>query len=243
MNKTGVFASARSLVGGLPGVGELTNVLGEIGTAAAISGHSRDLETEADMEGIKLLVKAGYDPREAPKLFRHLKDELDEEEEKEPFFFGSHPRLADRIDYYDKFLKEPGGGTGGALNTDAFRKKVARVVIENAFMDFRAGRFPQAKTEAEKYIATHPKDGRGYYLMGEIARQKGEDSDMTEAMKQFQKGVSVDPAYADSHKGLGLLYFKEGKKSQAAKAFKAYLVKAPHAPDRSYIEDYLSQCR
>lgn len=242
LNKSAVFASTRSLLGGLPGVGELTNVLGEIGTAAALTGHSRDLETEADMEGIKLVVKAGYDPREAPKLFRHIKEELDEEEGKEPFFFGSHPRLADRIDYYEEFLKSSGGG-GGAINADTFRKRVADVVIENAFMDFRAGRFPQAQREAEKYLEIRPKDGRGYYLLGEIARQRGEESDMAEAMKQFQKAVSVDPAYPDSQKGLGLLYFKEGKKSQAAKAFKAYLAKARNAPDRSYIEDYLSQCR
>ena len=47
---------------------------------------------------------------------------------------------------------------------------------------------------------------------------------------------------ADAYKGLGLVYFKEGNKSQAKKAFKSYLAKAPHAPDRSYIEDYLAQC-
>lgn len=243
LNKSAVFASTRSLLGGLPGVGELTTVLGEIGTAAAITGHSRDMEREADMEGIKLLVKAGYDPREAPKLFKHLKDEVEEEEQKEPFFFGSHPRLAERIESYEEFLNSSGGKAGGVDNAETFRKKVAGAVIENAFMDFRAGRFPQAGRGAEKYTKIRPRDARGYYLLGEIDRQKGDDGDAAEALKQFQKAVSVDPAYPDAHKRLGLLYFKEGKKSQAAKAFKAYLAKAPQAADRSYIEEYLSQCR
>lgn len=241
LNKSAVFASTRSLLGGVPGVGDLTTVLGEIGTAAAISGYSRDLEAEADLEGIKQVVKAGYDPREAPKLFRHLKQELEENEQKEPFFFGSHPRLVDRIDSYEEFLK---GYMGGGLdNAETFRRKVNGVVIENALMDFRAGRFAQAQRSAEKYLAVRPRDGRGYYLLGEIARQKGDEASLSEALKQFQKAVAIDPGYANAHKGLGLVYFREGKKAQAAKAFRAYLAKAPHASDRSYIEDYLSQCK
>jgi beta-barrel assembly-enhancing protease len=242
LNKSAVFASTRSLIGGLPGIGDLTTVLGEIGTTASINGHSRDLETEADMVGIRLVVKAGYDAREAPRLFQHLKDEMNEEEEKEPFFFGSHPRLAERSDNYKDFLAELGGGVAGVTNADTFRKNVAEVIIVNALMDFRAGRFPRARRGAEDYVKIRPRDGRGYYLLGEIARQKAEDGDLSEAKKQFQKAVSVAPSYADAYRGLGLVYFKEGNKSQAKKAFKSYLAKAPQAPDRSYIEDYVAQC-
>ncbi len=242
LNKSAMFASTRSVLGGLPGIGDLTTVLGEIGTKASLSGHSRDLETEADMVGINLVVKAGYDPREAPKLFQHLKDEMEEEEQKEPFFFGSHPRLKERSENYSDYLKDLGSKAGGVTNAETFRKKVARVIIDNSLMDFRAGRFAQTQRSAEKYLTIRPKDGRGYYLLGEIARQKGEERDLTEAKKLFQRSVSVDPSYPDAYKGLGLLYFKEGKKSQAEKAFKSYLAKAPSAPDRSYIQDYLAQC-
>jgi predicted Zn-dependent protease len=243
LNKSLVFASTRSLIGGVPALGELSTALGELSAEAAISGHSRALETEADMVGIKLVVKAGYDPREAPKLFQHLKAEMEEENQKEPFFFGTHPRLKERIENYGDFLAEMGKQAGGATNAETFRKKVAGVIIDNAFVELRAGRFMQARRAAEKYVAIRPKDGRGYYLLGEIARQKGEEEDLTEAKKQFQQGVAADPSYPDDYKGLGLLYFKEGKKSQAAKAFKTYLAKAPHAADRSYIEEYMSQCK
>ena len=242
LNKSAVFASTRSLIGGLPGIGDLTTVLGEIGTKASINGHSRDLETEADMVGIRQVVKAGYDAREAPKLFQHLKDEMKEEEEKEPFFFGSHPRLDERSENYRDFLAESGSGNGGVVNAETYRRNVAEVIIVNALMDFRAGRFLRARRGADDYVKVRPKDGRGYYLLGEIARQRAEDGDLSEAKKQFQKAVSVAPSYSDAYKGLGLVYFKEGNKPQARKAFKSYLAKAPHAPDRSYIEDYLAQC-
>ena len=50
-------------------VRELVNILGAIGTIAAVSGYSQELETQADVEGFKLMLSAGYDPYEAPKLF------------------------------------------------------------------------------------------------------------------------------------------------------------------------------
>lgn len=242
-NKSVFLASTRSLIGGLPAIGELSRVLGDISAKASIYGHSRDLETDADMEGIKLIVKAGYDPREAPKLFGHLKAEMKEENQKEPFFFSTHPRLEERQENYNDFLARLGGQAEGATNREIFLRKVAGAVIDNAFMDFRAGRFMQAGRAAEKYLSIRPKDGRGYFLLGEIARQKGEEGDIAEAKSLFQKGISVDPAYPDTYKELGLIYFKEGKKVQAVKVLRSYLAKAPNAPDRSYVEEYLAQCR
>lgn len=241
-NKSVFLASTRSIIGGLPAIGELSRVLGEISAKASISGYSRELETEADMEGIKLVVKAGYDPREAPKLFEHLKAEMKETGEKEPFFFSTHPRLEERMENYNDFLAEQ-ERTEGATGADVFLRKVAGAIIDNALLDYRAGRFLQAGRAAEKYLSIRPRDGRGYFLLGEIARQKGEKKDLEEARQLFRKGLSVDPSYPDTYKGLGLLYFKEGKKSQAAKVLRSYLAKAPHASDRSYIEEYVSQCR
>lgn len=243
LNKSMFLASARSLIGGLPAIGELSRVLGEISAKASINGHSRELETEADMEGIKLVVKAGYDPREAPKLFKHLKDEMEEEGLHEPFFFSTHPRLKERMENYNDFLAELGKEPEGATNKETFLKRVAGTVIDNALMDFRAGRFTQAGRAAKKYLSIRPKDGRAYFLLGEIARQQEEEGGLAEAKSLFQKGVAIDPSFPDTYKGLGLIYFKEGKKSLASKTLKSYLAKAPHAQDRSYIEEYIAQCR
>ena len=53
--------------------GNLANLLGTVGAMAAVTGYSRELETEADNAGLVLMINAGYDPKEAPKLFIHLK--------------------------------------------------------------------------------------------------------------------------------------------------------------------------
>jgi len=59
-NKTALLATLQVTLGGLGGgVGDLASLLGTFGTLAAVSGYSRELETEADMEGFKLIKEAG----------------------------------------------------------------------------------------------------------------------------------------------------------------------------------------
>ncbi|MBE7413822.1 MAG: M48 family metalloprotease [Deltaproteobacteria bacterium] len=242
-NKAAFNASMRSTLGSIPAVGELTNILGDIGTAAAVTGHSRELESEADMEGLKLVIKAGYKAEEAPKLFEHIKAELEEEDAKEPFFFGSHPRLQDRIRNYNSYLKAQTGLKKGVINAETFRKKTAGAVLENAFLDLKAGRFKSALRGGEKFVSIRPGDPRGHYLMGEALRQRGDRGDAEAAEKHFRKALSANASYADAHKGLGLVYYKSGKKAKARDSFTTYLKLAPDARDRSYIQDYIAQSR
>src|SRR3990170_3267566 len=75
----------------------ILSVAASIGVAlAAINGYGRDLEREADAEGMKRLVRAGYDPKEAAKVFELLRSEGKDRGTLETFFFGSHPRSEER---------------------------------------------------------------------------------------------------------------------------------------------------
>jgi predicted Zn-dependent protease len=242
-NRTAVLASMQATLGGLPAIGSLASTLGEIGTMAAVSGYSQELETEADMVGLKLMMDAGYDPREAPMLFRHLKDELEEEKAIEPFFFGSHPRLQDRIDNYQNYLESNKISQDGFVNTKIFRRKIARVIFDNAFLDLKAGRFVSATRGAEKYLSIYPKSSQGHYLVGEIYRQTGNTEDFKRAEVYYRKAISLNSSYPQAFKGIGLLYFKQGQKSKAGKAFRSYLKLSPQAADLAYIKEYISQCK
>jgi predicted Zn-dependent protease len=120
-NKTAFLATIQVTTAGLGVYGSLATLLGTIGTIAAVTGYSREHETEADREGFELMLNAGYDPAEAPKLFLHLKKELEEENRKEPFFFGTHPRLKDRVENYETLLKTHSQGhQEGIQNTEIF---------------------------------------------------------------------------------------------------------------------------
>ena len=107
-NKAAVFATLQVATAGFGGYADLANLLGYLGTMASITGYSRELESEADSVGFSLMTNAGYDPEESPKLFVHIKKELEEEKIREPFFFGTHPRIRERIESYEKLLNKIG---------------------------------------------------------------------------------------------------------------------------------------
>ncbi|MDA8339235.1 MAG: M48 family metalloprotease [Nitrospiraceae bacterium] len=240
-NLTAFVATMQVTLGGL-GAGDIATLLGMVGTLAA-TGYSREHETEADMEGLKLMAKARYDPQEAPKLFMHLKRELEDENIKEPFFFGTHPRLQERIENYEDFLKtQYHEKRGGIKNQEVFLEKIHKVILDNAYLDLKAGRFKIAQKSSEKYLALKPDDAKAYCLLGEIFRQKAEQGDTERAKEYYQKAISIDPMYPEPYKGIGMIYYKQGEKSLAKKYLESYLSLLPKALDRAYIEEYIRHC-
>jgi len=242
-NKTAFLATLQVASAGLGAYGSLANLLGTIGTIAAITGYSREQEAEADREGFRLILEAGYDPKEAPKLFIYLKKELEEEERKEPFFFGTHPRLEDRIENCEMLLATHSQKNhGGIQNADIFLKKIRKVILDNARDELKAGRFRIAERGVEKYLRIKSESAEVYCLLGDIHRQRGEGDDIEKAKEYYQKAININPEFPDSHKGIGLIHYKQGEKNLAKKALEAYLSLLPQAVDKAYIEEYIHQC-
>jgi predicted Zn-dependent protease len=221
---------------------DLMALLGATRTMA-ITGYFQDLETEADLTGLEFVLNAGYDLKEAPRLFQHLKRELVEEQAQEPFLFGTHPRLQKRIQNCEDFLRAHcQGQEEGVKNTEIFLEKVQRLLLENALLDLKAGRFPSAYRGLEKYLNVNPHDPRAYYLLGEVCRQRARENDMLKAKEYYKKAILLDPLYPEPYKAVGLIYYKEGEKRLARMSFEYCLALSPHAPDRAYIRGYLEQC-
>ncbi len=219
--------------------GSLTSLLGSIGAMAAVTGYSRELETEADREGLELMTEAGYDPQEAPKLFVYLKTDLEKRDVKEPFFFGTHPRLQERINNYKKFLKSDYSGRTGAKGDERFNELIAPLFLDNAMMDLDMGRFSSAQEGIEKYLRMNPASARGHFCFGEIYRQRGEKEDDQKAEEEYRQALSCDPSYPQTHKGLGIIYYKKGMKNKSIAEFEKYLQLLPNALDREYIKQYI----
>ena len=243
-SKRAWLASIQTTLGGVPGIGGLAGVLGEVGATAAVTGYSRDLEREADVEGLRQTVAAGYDAAEASKLFHLLERDAQQEKVQAPLFYATHPRLQERIQTVEEMLRaEYRDRTGGLTNAAVFRKKTSQVVLDNAWLDLKAGRFDAAQQGAVKYVALNANDARGHYLLGEVLRQKGERGATEQAMAHYLKAIAADRAYPDPHRGLGLLHFQLAQKPQARRALETYLSLSPQAGDRAYIEEYIQQCK
>ena len=222
---------------------ELSQLLHKTGSIASISGLTRELEIEADRVGLDLTVKANYDPREVLKLFELLKQEIEIEGIEEPYFFGSHPNVQQRIENINNWLAEKyRGKITGVKNKDVFQSRISRLVLDNARLDLRQGRFFVAQRTVEKFLAVKPKDARAYYLLGEIFRQRGRQDDAATAIKNYEKSISLNPSFAEPHKAMGLIHFKDGEKLLAKKYFESCLLLAPDTADKAYLQGYLKLC-
>ena len=236
-NKATFNAAFQVFLGGF-GWG-LAGLLGQVGTIASVQGYSRAMENEADTEGFKLMVKAGYDPAEAVRIFEILKKDADSRKVKEPFFFGSHPKLQDRIDNYTN-LRLTSGKKDGIKNAELFLAKTKKGLRTDAELNMRAGNFMEAQKELEKYVKVEP-GPEAYYLLGEVSRQQGGARAIETAKGYYEKAVNAGPEYPEPYRELGLIYYKAKDKQAARKYFESYLARAPNAKDRGYIEMYLKR--
>ena len=223
--------------------GLLANLLGTLGMVASVYGYSQDMEREADAEGFQLMVQAGYDPREAPKLFRHLKLWVEEEDKPEPFFFNTHPRLVERIASYDEIIAKNAQLFSRPeplrIGEEAFLSHTRRMVLDNAALDLSAGRFLQAQKGCQKVLSLDPENARATFLMGETYRIQNDPQKFAEAIWLYQRAIALDPTYPDPHRGLGTLHYHDRQSAQATAEFQQYLQLAPAAADRVHIQSLI----
>ncbi len=224
-------------------VRELAQLLGITGSIASINGYTRELETEADRVGLDLAVKANYDPNEVLKLFELLKQENEIEGVEEPYFLGTHPKVQQRIENVNRWLAENNQGKiTGSKNTIKFQSRMSRLMLENARLDLRQGKFFIAQSTVKKYLSVNPDDAQAYFLLGEIFRQRGWKNDSVAAINNYEKSISLNPSFAESHKAMGLIHYKDGEKRRAKKYFESCLLLSPNTADKAYIQGYLKLC-
>ncbi|WP_242343691.1 M48 family metallopeptidase [Anaeromyxobacter terrae] len=229
------FKEGAALASGLP------FGLGAVGTLAAVTGYSRDLEREADEEGLAFAAAGGWDVGEATRPFEHLAAWVKEEEIEEPFVFATHPRLEERIESYRALLRTRyAGRRGGDLGRERYLAAVREVVLASARLDLAAGRFGPAERGAKAYLALRPGGAQAYALLGDVARQRGGDGAPGAALAAYRRAVELDPRCPEAQRGLGLALARSNDREGARAALRAYLALSPAAVDRAWIEGDLA---
>ena len=129
------------------------------------------------------MVHAGYDPKEAPKVFALLKDSSPDRGSLETFFFGSHPRLQERIEVTQDLIRTKYAGAADSpsvvVNSDEFELRMRTVVRDNARMDIAAGRFPLAQKQLDRVLAITPKDPVTHLYYGDLYRLQAQRAKST----------------------------------------------------------------
>jgi predicted Zn-dependent protease len=89
----GIIVAIELMIGD---VGGLVALGVELGKSAALTGYSREAETEADLVGVRMLHAAAIDPLELSSFFEMLKDEGDDTPDAIAWL-STHPQHAVRI--------------------------------------------------------------------------------------------------------------------------------------------------
>jgi len=209
---------------------------------SSISGFSRDLERQADQRGYERLVKAGYDPHDAYKVFQRLADEVKALGTKEPYFFSSHPKLLERIETFKELAATHKGG--GRLGTEEYNRAIQPIRLEALRKDMGQDRFKSVILVMEDKDLRRYYPAAGYYYLGEAYMRREQKNDAQKALQAFQTAEKLSPKFAPTYRSLGMHYMKTGGKSQALQYFNKYLSLAPKdARDRSYVQQYISSLK
>lgn len=217
---------------------------------ASVNGYGRGLEEEADLGGFGKLAAAGYDLHEAPKVYQALLEDHGEPRKLEAFFFGSHPRLSERIEVSKKYVAQHPGGAVAADHTyreDAFARHIRPVVRDDARLNIEMGRLTLAEAELKKAREWMPSDPETHYLRGRLrlAQAAGKSPEEARGLRReaedaFHKAIELDARRPAPHRDLGLLLLERKDLRGACAQLKRYQKLAPDAEDMEEIEDVVA---
>jgi Flp pilus assembly protein TadD len=86
-----------------------------------------------------------------------------------------------------------------------------------------------------------PGSAPAHALLGEVARRRGEQDALDDAVSEYRKALELDPRLPEAHRGLGLALHKLGQRPAARAALNRYLELAPRAPDRAHMKALLDR--
>jgi predicted Zn-dependent protease len=248
---------------------------------ATIYGYSRDLEREADLKGIDMMISAEYAPEEMVNVMKLLDKDIEGENIR--LFYNDHPALDERIKYMSSYL----GGRADKvthqmeLNREraAYFRNIESVMRHDIQLAINAGRARsavylaqrlvdfQADSEnlfwlAESYRALGPRtqqltekeltnsakkdaskkrerrtiEEEERELLATPAGQENSQKHQQMAEDLYKRALNAENPVPVVHRGLGMLYEKLGRGSDAAAEYEKYLELSPTAIDRGRIQ-------
>ena len=226
-------------VGGVPGGGDIFNI-SQLLQAGIMAKHSRDNEREADEIGLDSLIKAGYDPDEAPKIWENILKEMELGENKNPpAFFSSHPNPKERI----KNLKEQTKKYSD-IKRNHNKENLKNIISPHTKNWIKNEIRTNNKIEQTSFIFSNFFDSKEdshllKFYQGEIYRLKKEEKNNEKAIELYKESIEENDNFPDVYRELGLLLLKEEKKDEARKNLEKYVTLAPNAKDFEIVKSYI----
>lgn len=142
--------------------------------AATMYGYSRELEREADLKGIDMMISAEYPPEEMIQVMKLLDKDIEGENIR--LFYNDHPSLDERIRYLSGYLGARADKVTPqmALNREraVYLRTMEPVMRRNLQLSLNSGRYRSAVYLAQRLVEFHP-DSENLFWLAEAHRTLG----------------------------------------------------------------------
>jgi len=210
--------------------------------AASITGYSRALESEADMNGYEMLQARGTSGCASVAALRAMLAEGREQGSVANFFWGSHPRTVDRIHAIE-------GVMGAACEADSTLKddythiKYPMLKLR-ARMWNRAEKPQRAMKAAIPYVATHPEDPDIHCIIGDALAMSENADTLVLASASYSRALELGgPAYRDPLLGLATIAETRGDTVTAVTYLERYVADGAEVPRRRSTRRHLEDLK
>ena len=246
------FFSLAAATLGVPLVGDVA----QLAIVGSISSYSRDNEREADLIGINLMARSGYDTREASVVWLQLIEETDPDGDKTntASFTSSHPAPKERSETLAVMAQKlQGDGKWGVKNEERFDRIVGPWKF--SFLQDEVRR--REWDETLRLLALLEEHGHSAseveYFRGEVFRNRDRDGDdkradsenqrphVDRALEHFEKSAALPAPPADVFRSLGMTYMRMDRSADARKAFETFLKLSPNSSDAEIIRHTIEQ--
>ena len=133
---------------------------------ATVFGYSRDLEREADLKGIDMMISAEYSPEEMVNVMKLLNRDIEGENIR--LFYNDHPSLDERIKYLSSYLGSRADRVTHQMELNrergAYFKIMEPVMRHDIQLSISAGRFRAAVFHAQRLADFRPSSENLFWL-------------------------------------------------------------------------------
>lgn len=222
----------------------MVGLIGQVAAAAGQMAFSRDQEREADGIGVALMRAAGYDPREAGKVWDNLLAELAETPGGDPAksspLFASHPPSEERSQTLARITEADSGGFVGEAE---YAERLAPFLFGLLEDEVKRGQHGETLVLLDRLVRRSPQRAELLYFRAETRRLRAADGDVALALADLQQACAIGNEPPEVHRSLGYIHQKLDQPAQAREAFVRYVERAPAAPDLNLIRAYLSESK
>jgi predicted Zn-dependent protease len=174
--------------------------------------YTREMETEADHNGLQYMIKTGYDPNGMITFLKKINMLSIYSEPNIPAYLLTHPAIESRISLLENLLQTGQRPVGPFKKViGSFKRIQAKAFVEEREPDVSVSHF-------SSMIKANPQDMDGIFGLGLAFKKMGRLDKSTEV---FQTGLSLSPKDPDLLREIGIVYFFSGKLDQAIENLEA----------------------